>query len=117
MHLWCNAETVLLLEIEGVGEAEYEISTDFDLISLAVGREAFVDKRYFKAVLAGDALVIEEPIHVMGVGKIARFSPGSYWLRLGYRSYICDSTIPNEWIGEVWSDTLRFRVVADIDKD
>ncbi len=112
-HLGFNGETVLLLEIEGIGEAEYEISQNFTICGVRAPFTGIYAERYFAAVGAGDVLVIPKPIDVMGTARIARFSPGTYWLRLGYRSYICDSTIPNEWIGEVWSDTLRFRVVAD----
>ena len=65
----------------------------------------------FVKFMQGDSLLVSDTIDIFYLFRTESPRAGRYWLRAGFRNYRWYDTIPPVWIGEIWSDTLRFEIV------
>lgn len=61
----------------------------------------------------GDTLLVLEDIDIFHLFRTNMPRAGKYWVRVGFRNYLWCDTLPPVWIGEIWSDTLRFEIVGN----
>ncbi len=68
----------------------------------------------FSELASGDSIVILDTIDVFYRYRAESPAAGEYEVRVHFWNYLWYDTIPEVWIGETWSDTLRFKVVDDL---
>ncbi|RKX26265.1 MAG: hypothetical protein DRP45_03935 [Candidatus Zixiibacteriota bacterium] len=54
-----------------------------------------------------------ENLDVLSIGEVYHITSGNYWLLFRVTNCVWQDTLPPVWIGDCWTDTLRFRVVED----
>ena len=55
-------------------------------------------------------LSYSEPVQLTELLANPSLDTGIYWVRLAYKNFLWLDTLPIVWVGEIWSDTLWFRV-------
>lgn len=71
--------------------------------------ESWLD--YFAPLASGDNRVLADSIEVLCAGNFPMRSQGRFWVLVKVQNYYWKESATQYWTGEVWSDTLWFRIV------
>lgn len=65
---------------------------------------------FYQPIFSHDFLVIDDTFNIIDDLQITSLTDGEYFLLVGYRNWYWQDTSFPVWIGEIWSDTIWFRI-------
>ena len=66
---------------------------------------------FYQPIFSHEFLALDDTINIIDDLQITSLTDGEYFLLIGYRNWYWQDTLFPVWIGEIWSDTVWFKIV------